>query len=200
MRKREALALLAIVVAPLAGGCNEQSPFETIPEEVVHGTDQIWELGLEGFPAAFDLPSGQRFVVGASSISGSFGTVVLEGREDDTLVFRSFATLAPDFSFSRVGIQDLGSRSFDSVTEVPEGGYTLPSDSTGVPIVAGHTYAVRITTTFSSGIVGLNYGKITVLEVDRQFPADPRSRFVRFEWAYQVRPQDVTVAVEEDGT
>jgi hypothetical protein len=200
MRAREVIALLAIVGAPLAGACDEESPFETVPEEVIHGTDQIWELGLEGFPAAFDLPSGQRFVVGASAISGSFGTVVLEGREDGTLVFRSFATLAPDFSFARVGLQDLGPRSFASVTEVPEGGYTVPSDSTGVPIVEGHTYALRISTVFAGGIVGLNYGKITVTEVGLQFPADPRSRFVRFDWAYQVQPQDLNVAVEEDGT
>jgi hypothetical protein len=200
MRARDSLALIVGVGACLASACDEESPFGAVPEEVIHGTDQIWELGLDGFPAAFDLPSGQRFIVGAGAIPGSFGTVLLDARDDGTLVFRSFGTLAPAFSSVRVGFQDLGSRSFESVVEVPQDGYTSPSDSTGVAVVEGHTYAVRISSTFPNGLVALNYGKMTVLELDRQLPADPRSRFVRFAWAYQVRPLDVSVAVEEDGT
>lgn len=191
-------ALLAVACAMIVGACGERNPFDIVPERVDHGTSQIWELGLAGFPNAFDLPSGRRFIVGVSSIGSSFGSFVLVSDADGTLVFRPFATVAPGFSASRVGIQDLGASSFESVLEVPDGGYRAPSDTVGVPVVEGHTYAFRVTTQFAVGLLGLNYAKVHVLQVGQEVADDPRSRIVHFQWAYQNRPQDRNVTVVDE--
>jgi hypothetical protein len=196
MRTREAAMILVLAAWPLAG-CDEQNIFETIPEQVFHGTTQLWELGLEGFPSGFDIPTGTRFFVGPSSIGMSFGSFVLEGRDDGTLVFRPFATIAPGFTAVRVGLQDLGARPFSAVTEVPDGNYSLPNDSTGVAVVQGHTYAIRVSGSTPTGLIAINYGKLHVAEVGLQFPEDPRSRFARIEWAYQNQPQERNVTVVE---
>lgn len=200
MRARRRAALLVLLCGALVGACKERNPFEGVPERVDHGASQIWELGLEGFPNAFDVPTGRRFIVGADAIASSFGTFVLDARPDGTLVLRPFSTIAPGFSSSRVGIQDLGALSFEAVTEVPDGGYKAPGDSTGVPVVEGHSYALRISTQFPSGLLALNYAKVHVSQLGRQSPNDPRSRFVLFEWAYQNRPQERNVTVVDGGT
>ena len=190
--------VLTVIVAALAlaAACDEQNPFRTIPEDVRTGASQLWELGLEGFPSAYDIPTETRFFVGPSSVLSSIGTFVLASRSDGTLVLRSYAPLAPGFSVVRTGIQDLGAAPYESVLEVPEGGYTLSSDTLGVPVVEGHTYAVR-TSIPSQGVVFINYAKVHVIDVGLQFPADPGSRFILFEWAYQNQPlnRNVTVAV-----
>ena len=198
MRRRNPLVWLLLALPAVAGACDEENLFESIPERVDHGTDQIWQLGSEGFPSGFDLPTGTRFFVGPSPINPDFGTFVLDQRTDGTLIFRPYSTLAFGFSSVRVGMIDLGARTFESVTVVPEGGYSSPTDSLGVPVIQGHTYAFRISTRLGS-VTALNYGKIHVSQVARQIPDNPRSRFVRFEWAYQNQPQDRDVAVEEDG-
>ena len=198
MRTRDALAWLLLAL-PVAAACEEENPFEAIPEQVDHGTDQIWQLGFEGFPSGFDLATGTRFFVGPSRIDPDIGTFVLDQRADGTLIFRPYSTLASQFSSVRVGMIDLGARSFESVTVVPESGYSAPTDSLGVPVVQGHTYAFRVSTRLGA-VTALNYGKIHVVQVARQVASDPASRFVRFEWAYQRQPQDRDVAVEEEET
>lgn len=185
-----ALALIALVAA-----CDEENPFQSIDEEVEHGSSQLWELGLDGFPSGFDIPTGERFFVGPSSVLTTFGTFVLVARSDGTLVLRPYATLVSGFSSVRTGIQDLGVRSFEAVESVPEGGYNSPSDSLGVPVVAGHTYAFRLSIA-QQGVVFINYAKLHVQEVGLQFPQNPGSRFVRFEYAYQEQPLNRNVAVE----
>jgi len=195
-RSLKAAAFALLVVAGAA--CGDENPFRSIPDLVIEGNSQLWELGLEGFPSGFDIPSGQRFFVGPSSVITSFGTFVLEARDDGTLVFRSFATLTPAFSVVRVGIQDLGARPFEAVTEVPDEGYASVSDTLGVPVVEGHTYAFRISIP-SQGLVLINYAKLHVIEVEEQVPGDPGSRFIRFEYAYQNQPLNRNVAVGTGG-
>jgi hypothetical protein len=48
-------------------------------------------------------------------------------------------------------------------------------------------YAFRITNQ-QGGIVPINYAKLGVTQVGNEFPSQPGSRFVRFQWAYQVQP------------
>lgn len=181
-------------VALSAAACDEENPFRTIPEEVFAGESKVWEMGLEGFPSAFDIPTETRFFVGPSSVLTSVGTFVLASRTDGTLVLRSYAPLAPGFSVVRAGFQDLGAVPFESVVEVPEAGYTSASDTLGVPVVEGHTYAVRITIP-SQGVTFVNYAKLHVIDVGLQFPNDPRSRFILFEWGYQNQPLNRNVAI-----
>ena len=199
MRTRNALIWLLLALPSITAACEEENIFESIPERVDHGTDQLWQLGFEGFPSGFDLPTGTRFFVGPSRIDPDFGTFVLDQRTDGTLIFRPYSTLASGFSRVRLGMIDLGARSFESVTVVPEGGYSSPIDSLGVPVVQGHTYAFRISTPLGT-VTALNYAKVHVVQVARQVASDPRSRFVRFEWAYQQQPQDRDVAVVEEET
>ena len=197
MRARDAGGCLALALIAFAAACEDQNPFESVDPEVETGASQVWELGLEGFPSGFDIPSGERFFVGPTTTLSTFGTFVLEARTDGTLVFRPYSTLASVLSSVRTGIQDLGTRPFTAITEAPEGGYTAPSDSLGVPVVAGHSYAFRISIA-NQGIIPINYAKLHVIEVGQQFPGNARSRFIRFEWAYQQQPLNRSVAVEEE--
>jgi hypothetical protein len=198
MRAREAGGILALALIAFAAACDDENPFRSIEPEVETGSSQVWELGLEGFPSGFDIPSGARFFVGPSTTTSTFGTFVLDARPDGTLVFRPYSTLVSVLSAVRTGIQDLGARPFSAVTEAPEGGYSSPSDSLGVPVVEGHTYAFRISIA-SQAVIPINYAKLHVLEVGQQVPGDERSRFIRFEWAYQEQPLNRNVAVEEEG-
>jgi hypothetical protein len=201
MRPRElrrAARLVAVALAIFAAACEDENPFSAIEPDVETGSSQIWELGLEGFPSGMDIPSGERFFVGPTTTLSDFGTFVLDSRTDGTLVFRGYSTLVSILSVVRTGIQDLGTRPFDSVTEVPESGYSSPSDSLGVPVLAGHTYALRISIAGQS-VIPINYAKLHVLEVGQQLPGDPGSRFVRFQWAYQEQPLNRNVTVPEDG-
>jgi hypothetical protein len=191
-RRFRALALIALALAGTAA-CDEANPFRTIPEEVRTGSSQLWELGLLGFPSGYDIPTETRFFVGPSSVLSSVGTFVLASRDDGTLVLRPYAPFAPGFSVVRTGIQDLGAVSFDAVVEVPEGGYTSSSDTLGVPVVEGHTYALRISIP-SQGVVFINFAKLHVVDVGQQLPGDPGSRFILFEWAYQNQPLNRNVA------
>jgi hypothetical protein len=148
----------------------------------------VWEFSLAGFPSAFDFPTEQRFFVGEGGFASSIGNFLLDERDDGTLILRPFSSLV-DFTLSRTGIQDLGPVDFDAVLEAPESGYIAVDDSAGVPVVAGHVYAFRITR-LQSGVVPINYSKLLVLETGTEFPDDPRSRFVRFDWSYQNQPQN----------
>src|SRR5687768_16391106 len=167
MRARDLGRILALGLMSFVVACDEENPFQSIDEGVDHGTSQVWELGLETFPSGFDIPSGERFLVGVTTVPSTFGTFVLDARPDGTLVFRPYSTLVSVLSAVRTGIQDLGARSFSSVAEVPDGGYSSPSDSLGVPVLAGHTYAFRLTDT-SQAVIPINYAKLHVIEVGQQ--------------------------------
>jgi len=180
---------LALALAALAlTACGDENPFRNTTPQVVSGEAQIWELGLPAFPSGWDFPTGQRLFIGTDEIGSSTGTFVLDARNEGTLVFRPFSTfLAPGLSGVRTGIIDLGTVPFESIEEVPESGYSDVNDPTGVAVQQGHVYAFRITRQ-QGQIVPINYAKLEVIQVGSEFPEEPRSRFVRFRWAYQVQP------------
>ncbi len=194
MRTRNLLAVLPVLVLAPIVACDDPNPFRSITPDVVTGESRVWELGLETFPSGYDIPSAERFFVGPSSVFTTEGTFVLGSRDDGTLVFQSYSALAPSFSTVRVGLLDLGAVPFASVMEVPESGYSSVSDTLGVPVQEGHTYAIRIAIP-SQGLVFINFAKLHVLDVGLQFPQDPGSRFAHFEYAYQIQPLNRTVAV-----
>jgi hypothetical protein len=179
---------LVLVLTVAFAACDDENPFRNTTPQVFEGENQLWEFGLPAFPSGWDFASAQRIFVGTDEVGGSTGTFLLDARPDGTLVFRPFSTfLAPGLSSVRTGIQDLGAVPFESVEEVPDGGYADVDDSTGVAVEAGHVYAFRISRS-QGGIVPINYAKLAVLEVGTEFPGQPGSRFARFRWAYQVQP------------
>ncbi|MGH7566295.1 MAG: hypothetical protein ACREK2_05650 [Gemmatimonadota bacterium] len=180
--------LLAVFAALALAACGDENPFRSTSPQVFEGENQVWELGLPAFPSGWDFASAQRIFVGTDDIGGSTGAFLLDARTDGTLAFRPFSTfLAPGLSGVRTGIQDLGAVPYESVEEVPEGGYSDVNDSAGVAVQQGHVYAFRITRS-QGGIVPINYAKLGVIEVGTEFPGEPASRFARFRWAYQVQP------------
>jgi hypothetical protein len=179
--------ILAALAALPSTACDDENPFRNTSPDVFGGENQIWELGLPAFPSGWDFGSARRIFVGTDEISGSDGAFVLDTRPDGTLVFRPFSTfVVPGVSAVRTGIQDLGAVPYESVQEVPEGGYSDVNDSAGVAVQPGHVYAFRITRQ-QGGIVPINYAKLGVIEIGTEFPGQ-QSRFVRFRWSYQVQP------------
>jgi hypothetical protein len=179
--------ILAALAALPSTACDDENPFRNTSPDVFGGENQIWELGLPAFPSGWDFGSAQRIFVGTDEISGSDGAFVLDARPDGRLVFRPFSTfVVPGVSAVRTGIQDLGAVPYESVEEVPEGGYSDVNDSAGVAVESGHVYAFRITRQ-QGGIVPINYAKLGVIEIGTEFPGQP-SQFVRFRWSYQVQP------------
>lgn len=172
--------------------CDEDNLFRNTTPIIESGSGQVWELALPAFPSAWDFPSGQRFFVGTTQIGSVTGSWALDSRADGTLIFRPFSTLVPELSLIRTGILDLGAVSFESVTEAPDGGYSDVADSTGVPVVQGHVYAFRLTQ-IGGGLVPVNFAKLLVTRVEQEFPEDQRSRFIEFQWAYQVQPLNRTL-------
>ncbi|HUP01733.1 MAG TPA: hypothetical protein VM737_09480 [Gemmatimonadota bacterium] len=195
VRRRCARAIArAILGALILAGCDEDNPFRATPEDVLTGESQVWELGLSAFPSAYDFARGERFFLsnlrgpGRDPLTGRIvGDWALDARADGTLILRPLSTLAPELVVTRTGIQDLGAILFDSVLEAPADGYSAADDSLGVPVVAGHVYAFRISDLSQIG-TPLNYAKLEVIEVGQEIPGDPRSRFIRFRWAYQRQP------------
>ncbi|CAN5264988.1 hypothetical protein BH18GEM1_BH18GEM1_04240 [soil metagenome] len=185
-----------ISVLALLAACGDENPFDTQPPDVTSGDSQVWELALPAFPSGWDFRTAQRLFIGATDIPGVVGTWVLDERADGTLVFVPFSVVAPGQSLVRTGIADLGSVPFESVEEVPGDGYSATSDSSGVAVIEGHVYAFRI---LIQGLAGspINYAKLEVITVGQELPDDPRSRFVRFRWAYQVQPLNQRVFEEE---
>lgn len=189
--------LVVVAVAGLllaAFACEEDNPFRNTPSQVVFDVSQVWDLGLAGFPSAWDFPNAERLFIGEGGFSSVRGNWVLDSRVDGTLILRPFSSLI-DFTFIRTGIQDLGPLDFDAVVEVPEVGYSAADDSTGVPVIEGHVYAFRISQ-LQFGLVPINYAKLGVLEVGTEFPDDPRSRYIRFEGSYQTQPLNRRVVEE----
>ena len=179
---------LVLAVAVALAACDDENPFRNITPQVFEGETQIWELGLPAFPSGWDFDSAQRIFVGTDEIGGTTGSFLLDARPNGMLVFRAFSTfLAPGLSGVRTGIQDLGAVPYESVEEVPDGGYSDVDDSTGVPVEAGHVYAFRLTSP-RAGFLAINYAKLAVIDVGTEFPGQPGSRFVRFRWAYQIQP------------
>jgi hypothetical protein len=180
---RLVLALLAALAA-----CDDENPFRNVSPQVFEGENQLWELGLPAFPSGWDFDSGQRIFVGTDEVGASSAEFLLDARPNGTLVFRPFSTfLAPGLTSARTGILDLGAVPYESVEEVPEGGYSDVNDSAGVAVVGGHVYAFRLTNT-QLGVSTFNYAKLEVTQVGTEFAGDPGSRFARFRWAYQVQP------------
>ena len=189
------LALAALALVALAA-CGDENPFRNTTPQVLTGEAEIWEIGLPAFPSGWDFPSGQRIFVGTDDIGSTTGTFVLDSGDGGALAFRPFSTfLAPGLSGVRTGIRDLGTVPYESIEEVPGDGYSDVNDSTGVAVQQGHVYAFRITRQQGS-VIPINYAKLEVLQVGSEFPEEPRSRFVRFRWAYQVQPLNRRVAVE----
>lgn len=184
----------AILVLAPTMACDEQNPFRNTSPLVTDGTGQVWELALEGFPSGWIFSTGRRFFVGTGPVPSN-GTWVLDALDDGSLVFRQFEDVAPGLSLARTGILDLteadGTQTFEAVRTVPASGYV----DDPVAVVEGHVYAFRITQ-LGGIVVPINYGKLEVIEVGREDPADPRSRFVAFRWAYQHQPLNRDVAVE----
>lgn len=188
MRGNRHIVGLVLVVAAALAGCDDENPFRNVTPQVLEGESQLWELGLPAFPSGWSFDTARRFFVGTDEVAGASGSFLLDARPNGTLVFRAFSTfLAPGLSSIRTGIQDLGAVPYESVEEVPDGGYSEVDDSTGVPVEAGHVYAFRITSP-RAGILAINYAKLAVIEVGTEFPGQPDSRFVRFRWSYQVQP------------
>ncbi|HUP20377.1 MAG TPA: hypothetical protein VM778_10545 [Gemmatimonadota bacterium] len=196
MRIRRAVVPFVAVLAVATVACEEDNIFRGTSPFVVTSSSQVWQLGLEGFPSAYDFATARRFFVGAEPIGAFDATWVLDERADGTLVFRPYSIVAPAASLVRVGIQDLGAVPFESVAEAPAEGYSAVDDSTGVAVVEGHVYAFRISR-ITGSLVPINYAKLAVTEVGQQLPGDPDSRFIRFEWAYQVQPLNRDVVVED---
>lgn len=200
------MGLLLLLFVPFLAACDEENPFQSVTPGVLTGTDQVWELALDGFPSAWDFRRGERFFLQGDRFLDSpqtfstRGSWVLGSRSDGTLVFLAFEVLVPNRSSLIVGIIDLTEQSgvtdFDAVARVPGGGYSNARDSTGVPVVEGHVYAFRVAQLNAAGSP-LNYAKVEVIDVDREIPDDPDSRFVRFRWAYQRQPLNRNVEVGE---
>lgn len=189
------IALAGMAALALAA-CDEGNPFRNTSPQVVSGENQVWELGLPAYPSGWDFASGTRIFVGTDEIGGNTGVFVLDGRTDGTLVFRSFSTLlVPGLTVPRTGIRDLGAVPWESVEEVPEGGYSDVNDASGVAVQSGHVYAFRISRQQGT-IVPINYAKLQVIDVGTEVPGQPASRFARFRWAYQVQPLNRRVVVE----
>lgn len=193
-RIRATLGGFACLIASI--GCEEDNPFRSIPEGVSTGQSRIWELALPAFPSVFDFTTGEGLFIGAETIGSRQGDFVLDSRPDGTLVFVPFSAVAGGLTVKRTGFIDLGPIPFESVEEAPEDGYSAVGDSTGVPVIEGHVYALRVAD-LSISAVPINYGKIEVLDVGVQRPDDPRSRFVRFLWSYQLQPLNRRVVVTE---
>ena len=187
-----------MIVVLGATACEETNPFRNTQERVFSGSSELWELSLDGFPSGWDFPSATRLFVGTSGVDNFTGTFVLDAREDGTLVLVPFSILAAGLSGQRTGIRDLGAVSFDGVQSVPTDGYNSTSDPEGTMIEIGHVYAFRIALLISA-VVPINYGKLEVIDIGQQDPADPRSRFIRFRWAYQLQPNNTDLRVEEEG-
>jgi hypothetical protein len=178
-------AILAVLL--VATACDEDNPFRSVVPVVNEGDSEVWELALPEFPSGWDFAVGERFFIGTTEIGSTFGTWVLDSRTDGTLILRPFSTLAPGLSLIRTGIIDLGAVPFDTVEIAPAGGYSSVSDPAGVPVIEGHTYAFRISF-ITGGVVPINYAKLSVIDLGQEFAGNPSSRFIRFEWAYQVQP------------
>jgi hypothetical protein len=188
--------LYAALAALSLAACDEENPFRNTTPQVQSGENQVWELGLPAFPSGWDFVTGSRIFVGTDEITGATGVFVLDARADGTLVFRPFSTLLTSgLGVARTGIQDLGAVPWESVEEVPDGGYSDVNDASGVAVQAGHVYAFRITRQQGT-IVPINFAKLQVIDVGTEVPGQPASRFVRFRWAYQVQPLNHRVAVE----
>ncbi|MFN2382723.1 MAG: hypothetical protein ABR559_00510 [Gemmatimonadota bacterium] len=181
------VGLLALVV--LAADCGEDNPFRGFPLEVTSGSSEVWQLGLSGLPSAFDIPTGVQLFIGPIDVRSGIGTFVLDERTDGTLGLWAYSTAVSGLSQVRTGIRDLGAVSFTALETVPESGYSAPDDSLGVPVVAGHTYALRIARPAGS-ILQTNYAKLEVTAVG--------SGFIQFRWAYQAQPLNTTVLAEAD--
>ena len=193
-RTRACRFAVGLLVALLASACDEENPFRATPPQVLSGQSQVWELALPAFPSGYDFARGERFFLGSlrgpgrDPLSGRIiGDWVLDARADGTLVFRSVSTLAPELVVTRTGVRDLGPAPFESIEEVPGDGYSAADDSLGVPVVEGHVYAFRISD-LSQITAPINYAKLEVIELGQELAGDPRSRFIRFRWAYQVQP------------
>lgn len=192
-----ALKILPLVAAlALSAACDEKSPFINTPPAVFTTTGQVWELGLEGFPSAYGFTTARRYFVGVEAIGAFEATWLLDGLPGGPLTFRPYSTYAPAVSLLRVGIQDLGAVPYASITVAPESGYSDVNDSTGVAVVEGHVYAFRISQ-LGQGVTPINYAKLEVIEVDREFPEEPGSRFVRFRYSYQIQPLNRDIAEAE---
>ena len=191
-RRRAAVAVALLSLTSL--GCEDDNPFRNVSPDITTGESRVWELALPGFPSAWDFPTARRLFIGSGGFSSSIGSWLLDERTDGTLILRSFSSLV-DFTLVRTGIQDLGAVDFDTVIEAPGDGYSAVDDSTGVPAVEGHVYAFRISR-LTTGVIPINFAKLRIIEIGMEFPDDPQSRFVRFEWSYQQQPLNRRVVEE----
>lgn len=185
-RHRRPFRAGVVLLAVAALACDDDNPFRNVTPDVTTGESQVWELSLSGFPSGWDFATAERLFIGTGGFGSSRGSWLLDARPDGTLILRSFSSLT-DFTLVRTGIQDLGPIDFDTVIEVPDGGYSSVDDSTGVPVVEGHVYAFRVSL-LTSGAIPINFAKLRIIEAGPEFADDPRSRFVRFEWSYQRQP------------
>ncbi|MFN2432566.1 MAG: hypothetical protein ABR599_07090, partial [Gemmatimonadota bacterium] len=104
---------------------------------------------------------------------------------------RSISSLVRGFATHQVALRDLGAIDFDGLDEVPADGYVDEEDSTGVAIVQGHVYALRIQST----TLPPNFAKLVVDAVGGT--AGP-VRFIDFRYALQIQPGNPRFEDEDD--
>jgi hypothetical protein len=149
-----------------------------------NGTVRLWEVSEPTLPNAFDVFSGRRLFLGSGDIGASFGDFFVDGAPGSTdLRLRSIASLLLAESVHLVGLQDLGPVDFDGLEIAPSDGYLESEDSTGVAVVQGHVYALRITRTN----IDDNFAKLVVDGVGGA-EGDPDSQFLDFRYVIQTEP------------
>ncbi len=176
---RAALLVLGLAAAGCSGGDEA-----LLSPGLREGTVRLWEVSEPTLPNAFDVFSGRRLFLGSGDISASFGDFFVDGAPGSTdLRLRSIASLLLAEPVHLVGLQDLGPIDFDGLEMAPSDGYLDSEDSTGVSVVEGHVYVLRIRRTN----IGDNFAKLVVDGVGGT-EGDPDSQFIDFHYVIQTEP------------
>ncbi|HEY7462290.1 MAG TPA: hypothetical protein VIC59_10500 [Gemmatimonadota bacterium] len=166
-----------------AAGCSSGNEALVSPG-LRNGMVRLWEVSEPTLPNALDVFSGRRLFLGSGDVTANFGDFFVDGAPGSTdLRLRSLASLLLAESVHVVGLQDLGAIDFDGLVTAPSDGYLDSEDSTGVSVVAGHVYVLRITRTNA----GDNFAKL-VMDGIGGVEGDPDSQFIDFHYVIQTEP------------
>ncbi len=182
---RERLALRAaalFALGVLAAGCGGDD--NLLSPGLREGSARIWEVSAQDFPSGFDVVAERRLFLGSGDISSALGDFFLDGPPGSTdLRLRSLASLLRAEPVHPVGLQDLGAIDFEGLDVAPDDGYTESEDSTGVAVVAGHVYVLRIT----RSSIDDNFAKLIVDSVGSTNGSADR-QFIDFRFVAQTEP------------